>query len=337
MSVQITIVGLGQIGASIGLALAAHKDQVTTVGHDKSPEIAQAARKMGAVDRIESNLPASVAGAGIILLALPCDQIHATLEAIAQDVSENAVLMDTSPVKVSVAAWVKELLPAQRHYVGLTPAINPQYVHGPGTGIDAAHADLFQHGLMGISAPPGTPGEAVQLAHDLATLLGSAPYYSDQTEIDGVMAAAHLLPHLAAVALANALVDQPGWPDIRKMAGRPFAASTALLLDGEIDGLGEAALGNGENVTRILDNLLFSLQDLRDHIANQNKKGLNSRINHARQGRLNWWAERSKGDWTAVEHGTVEMPDFGNVLQRQLGGMGKLFRRGGDKSGPGEK
>ena len=35
MPVQITIIGLGQIGASIGLALAAHKDKVTTVGHDK--------------------------------------------------------------------------------------------------------------------------------------------------------------------------------------------------------------------------------------------------------------------------------------------------------------
>ncbi len=43
MTVQITIVGLGQIGASAGLALAAYKDQVATVGHDKSPQIAQRA------------------------------------------------------------------------------------------------------------------------------------------------------------------------------------------------------------------------------------------------------------------------------------------------------
>ena len=35
MTVKITIIGLGQIGASIGLALANHKDQVTTLGYDE--------------------------------------------------------------------------------------------------------------------------------------------------------------------------------------------------------------------------------------------------------------------------------------------------------------
>jgi len=34
MTVKISIIGLGQIGASIGLALANHKDQVTTIGYD---------------------------------------------------------------------------------------------------------------------------------------------------------------------------------------------------------------------------------------------------------------------------------------------------------------
>ena len=38
MPVQITIIGLGQIGASMGLALAAHKDAILRVGHDKKLE-----------------------------------------------------------------------------------------------------------------------------------------------------------------------------------------------------------------------------------------------------------------------------------------------------------
>jgi prephenate dehydrogenase len=37
MTVQITIVGLGQVGTSIGLALAAHTNQVSRVGHDREP------------------------------------------------------------------------------------------------------------------------------------------------------------------------------------------------------------------------------------------------------------------------------------------------------------
>jgi prephenate dehydrogenase len=229
MTVKITIIGLGQIGASMGLALANHKDQVTITGHDKLPKTAQKAQKMGAVEKIAYNLPASVEGAGIILLALPVDQIYDTLKVIAQDVHEDAVLMDTAPVKSVVTAWMKELLPPKRHYIGLTPALNPLYVQGSATEIDAAHADLFQRGLMGISAPQGTPAAAVKLAADFVSLLGAVPYFVDAAEIDGIMATAHLLPQLAAAALVNAAVDQPGWPDIRKLAGRHFAASTALV------------------------------------------------------------------------------------------------------------
>ncbi len=80
MTVKITIIGLGQIGASMGLALATHKDQVTTLGHDKSAEIARKAQKIGAVESISYNLPASVEGADVIVLAIPFEAIYETLK-----------------------------------------------------------------------------------------------------------------------------------------------------------------------------------------------------------------------------------------------------------------
>ena len=43
MTVQITIIGLGQIGASIGLALKARNLDVRLVGHDKDPQAEQKA------------------------------------------------------------------------------------------------------------------------------------------------------------------------------------------------------------------------------------------------------------------------------------------------------
>ena len=71
MSVQITIVGLGQIGSSIGLALKAHGVGIHRVGHDKDPEAAKESQNMGAVDDIKYNLPASIREARIVVLALP--------------------------------------------------------------------------------------------------------------------------------------------------------------------------------------------------------------------------------------------------------------------------
>src|SRR5512140_151310 len=250
MTVNITIIGLGQIGASVGLALANHKDQVTTTGHDKSAATARDAHKRGAVEKVVFNLPASVEGANVILLALPLDQIYETLKFITLDVRAETVIMDTAPAKAVVAGWVRELLPADRHYVGLSPALNPRVLEDSGRGLAAARPDLFTKSLVAVSAPGGTPGEALKLAAGLVTLLGAEPFFTDMEEVDGLMASAHLLPGLAAAALAETVLGQPGWGDIRKLAGKPFMTSMNLLEIEEPQALADMAIHNRENAMR---------------------------------------------------------------------------------------
>ncbi len=79
MAVKITIIGTGQVGASIGLALSAHPDLFLRVGHDKDLSAANRAKALGAVDKVDYNLPSSVADAAVVILALPQDQIRETL------------------------------------------------------------------------------------------------------------------------------------------------------------------------------------------------------------------------------------------------------------------
>jgi prephenate dehydrogenase len=129
MPVQITIIGLGQTGASLGLALAAHKERVFVTGHDKEFSAERLAKQKGAVDATNHNLPASVENADLILLAIPVHQLRETFGFIAQDVKQDAVVIDLCPVKSEVANWAKELLPAHCHYVGLAPAIGPIISH----------------------------------------------------------------------------------------------------------------------------------------------------------------------------------------------------------------
>ncbi|MBC7316650.1 MAG: prephenate dehydrogenase/arogenate dehydrogenase family protein, partial [Chloroflexi bacterium] len=55
---NITIVGLGTVGVSLGLALKAIAPDVTITGHDPDPERAKRAQDLGAVDKRHWNLPA---------------------------------------------------------------------------------------------------------------------------------------------------------------------------------------------------------------------------------------------------------------------------------------
>jgi len=321
MTVQITIIGMGQIGASMGLALGQHKDLVLRVGYDQDAGVANQARQIGALERVETNLPGAVREAGLVVLALPFDQIRDTLQAIAQDLKPEAVVLDTAPAKERVAAWVKELLPPQCHYVGLAPAVNPACLQEHAQGVEAARSDLFQSGLIAITAPPGTPSDAVKLAADFTHLLGAEHIFMDLLEADSLMAATHILPQLMSAALLNATVEQPGWVEARKVAGRAYAEVTGpgVQLSQAAD-LAGAAMGNQASVVRSLDTLIAALAALRNDVRDQNAAALAQRLERAQQGRQRWWKERQAADWAAVDSAApVELPTVKEIAARWFG------------------
>jgi len=323
MSVQITIIGLGQVGSSIGLALASQKN-IKRIGHDKNFETARAAQKAGAVDEIKVNLPSSVSDANVVILSLPLSEIRDTLGYIARDLQEGTVIFDTAPAKATVAAWINELIPQGRYYVGLSPAAGAEHLHGIDLGVGAARADFFKNGLFLVNAPTGTPGEAVNLATDLVALLGAHVMFTDSVEADGLLASTHLLPQLAGAALLDATVTQPGWAEARKVAARPYATVTAALAyHDEAKSLGEAALANRENTVRVLDEYISSLQTLRAQIADGDDKSLARFLESAVKARDLWLHERTKADWQSIEQSKADDQSFGDKLSQMF--LGKLF------------
>lgn len=311
MTVQITIIGLGQIGSSIGLALKAHGVTIRIVGYDKDAQAAREAQKIGAVDDVKHNLPASVRDAKIVVLALPFAGIKETLEVIAPDLQEGTLVLDTAPAKATVATWAKQLLPTRRYYIGLTPAINAEYLHGTDFGVRAARADLFERGLIVVDAPMGTPENVFNLAMDFVTLFGAAPLLMDTAEADGIFAAMHLLPQLTAAALLDATVDKPGWQEARKLAGRPYASVTSgLSFHDDMASLRDAVLENRENIVRLLNSYIVSLIRLRDTVEDNDKGAFAELLENALQGRIRWFDERRAAEWVRRETEPIDVPSF---------------------------
>ena len=322
MTIQITIIGTGLIGASIGLALGEHKDMFFRVGHDREIRIANQAKQMGALDRVDINLPNSVTNAAIVVLALPLDQIRETLKIIAPDLKEDVVVMDTAPVKNDVLQWAQELLPPQRYYVGITPVLNPAYLDMPGTGVEAAHADMFKNGVIAILSPRGVPSEAIKLATDFSHLLGAEHLFIDPVELDSMMAATHILPQVVAAALLNTTVGKPGWLEARKLAGRPYAAATSAMEKfGErgINSLSSQAISTREHLVRLIDEYINTLNVLRQHLASNEAEGLLEELDLARQGREKWLKERGTANWAVVESApNVDIPTAKDVIARMF-------------------
>ena len=293
MPVKLTIIGLGQIGGSIGLTLASQTEAIQRTGHDKEPEVTRAAQKAGAVDRAQFNLPASVEDADLIALAIPLTDVRDTLNFIREDLKEGAVVLDFSPAKRQVEAWARELLPKGRYYIGLVPAINPVHLVAIGGGLDAAHADLYAGATILICPPSGTPESAMRLATDFVKLLGATPLISDAVEADGLMTAMTTLPKLLAHALVDSTMEKPGWRDAQHMAGQTYALPVASAFDrDDTDGLRAATLANRDNIIRLLDEHIESLLRLRDIIQAEDREMLAKKMRDTQTKAYGWLSAR---------------------------------------------
>jgi prephenate dehydrogenase len=318
MKTQIVIVGLGQIGASIGMALAQKTDLIERVGFDIDPGVMRKAPKIGAVDKTTSNLKKAMQTCDVLLLALPTDEMHSVMEDLLPLMKPGAILLDTALSKEMVAAWAAELLPAGCSYVGLTPVINPEYLVSTDSGIDSARADLFHNGMVAITTPQNTDAKAIKFAADLTQLLDAAVLFADMLEVDSVMTATHIVPQLLAAALLNATVNQPNWREAGKMAGRAYAEVSGPIEHLGLPGtLAASAMQNREHVLRVLNSVIASIKILRDDIAAGDADTLNQRLERAYLGRDQWWKERhSKGDKPHAS--PIEKPSISSMLFGEL-------------------
>src|SRR5690349_15718550 len=186
---QVTLIGLGPVGNSIGLALRRYAAQpenkgqrFTVVGYDRDLDRLQlAGRKLGSIDRPAGDLAGAVAEAAFVIIAQPTRQVRQTLADIAPHLPQGAIVSDTASTKHIVLRWAAELLPAGVSFVGGHPLPKrlPAITSDLAADEDTPSADMFNGGLYCILPLPSASEAAVNQVISLATLLGAQPYFVD--------------------------------------------------------------------------------------------------------------------------------------------------------------
>jgi prephenate dehydrogenase len=318
MTIQLTIIGLGQIGSSAGMALGKYKGDLVRIGHDKSREAVSFALEHDAVDKTALTLSGAVKDADIVLLALPLQEILPIVEHIAQDLKEGVLVLDTAPLKSPLIHQIEKLLPESAQYVSITPVIKAEYLDEISHGYETAHEDLFAGSLMGLIVSQAADEKAVNMAANLIQLLGASPYFIDALEMDGLMSTTHLMPQLLAAVMLDISQNAPGWREARKFAGKHFSQMTNSFGKDEMDG--ELAMWlelNPDNTIRLIDDLISALENLREKASSPNREELVDSFGKLQQNRDIWLDERADSPWIAAEKNPL--PERRGLLSQLLG------------------
>ena len=293
---QITILGMGQVGASIGLALAQYKDSFTVVGYDKNIEQQNLAKKIGACSKTYLNLLDAVQSANLILLAVPYGSIAGLLEQIKDEIQPGAVILTAAPNKKATTDAFRQILP-DGQIVGLTISFNPDFARVLDPGELIERDDLFQNTTIGISAPSGTNETALKYASDLVTLLGAKVYYLDILEADGIERSSYLLPQLSAHFALGATILQPGWNDTRYTVSQPYLNLAAAYGFEPGAELAKVLIDEKENNLRMLDQLLSQASQVKELLQSGDEAALATLLDAMLEKKKAVVAARNTGNW----------------------------------------
>ncbi len=213
---RVAIIGLGQIGGSIGLALA-QRGRWTRIGFDTEPPAMDAARTAGAIDEAAGSLTAACAGADLAVLAVPVDALPATIDAAAAALPPRAVLVDTGSARAPVSEALERAAARGVLAVGGHPIAGSE-----GHGFAAARAGLFEGAPFALCA---VRGEIPALARQLVADLGARAIEVDPASHDRALARTSHLPWVLACALrevgetfARMGLSGPGFRDMTRLA-----------------------------------------------------------------------------------------------------------------------
>jgi len=280
--VSVTIVGLGVVGTSLGLALKHSAPRVRVVGHDPDAKCVARARKLGAIDKSHWNLISACEKAAVIVLDLPLDAVEKTLTALQHELTEGTLIIDTCPVKRPVMEWAARILPETVQFIGGHVVLRRSSV-----GMAEPSAELLKGAAFCLVVPERTNAGALDMASNLAVAVGATPLYVDALEHDGLVAAASQLPVMAALATVNAVRESSGWRDRARLIGEDLSAVGSILINMSA-ATAEGVLSNADNVLHWLDAYTLELTRLRKLISQGDHSHLGKLLKEARETCLEW-------------------------------------------------
>ena len=222
---RVSIVGVGLIGGSLGMAIRARGLAGEVVGVTRVEARIAQARSRGAIDRGTMDPVSGVAGADLVVLAVPPDQVVPTARLAIPHLRPGALLTDVASVKAEIVRSVDALVGPEGRvtFVGGHPMAGNE-----GQGIAAAEPGLFEGTAYLITPAPRTPRDGVARVADLARAVGAVPIEMAPDEHDRAVALTSHLPYLVAAALMGAggaaiPAAGPAFLGATRVAGSPVA------------------------------------------------------------------------------------------------------------------
>ena len=278
----VTIIGLGLIGGSIGLALRhGKKSGWEIVGYSRRQETVAKALSLDAIERGATNLKDAIKQAEFVIIATPVLTVNEIFSEIAPHLPSGCVVTDTASTKVQVMKWAEEILPPSVDFVGGHPLAGKETY-----GIQAAKAELFQGCTYCLTPSQKASPKSIDTVINMVKKLGARPFFIDAQEHDNLVAGVSHLPMLLSAALVSLTTKDSSWFKMSKLAASGYH-DLGRLASGNPEVNTHICLSNKEAIVNWIDKFSQELERYRQLVADGDKR-LEQALTEANKARQEW-------------------------------------------------
>ncbi len=277
---RLCIFGVGLIGGSLARALRKVGAVEEVVGCSRRVAHLEEARQLGVIDRFDTDPERAVAGADMVVIAVPLGAVRPVLAALRPGLADDAVITDVGSAKGSVVADVRAVF-------GTVP---PNFVPGhpiAGTeqsGVAASFPELFEHRRVILTPVAETAPEAVGRVRDMWSRTGAEVVEMSVALHDEVLAATSHLPHLLAFGLVDSLARLQEHQEVFRFAAGGFRDFTRIASSDPVMWR-DICLANRDAVLEMLDRFTADLAEMRAAIEAGDGRALLECFQRARRAR----------------------------------------------------
>jgi prephenate dehydrogenase len=280
---NISLIGVGLLGGSLGLAIKQRQLASKTRAFVRRSSAIEEGMRLGIADVITQDLKEAVQGADLIILCTPLSQMAGLATQMRHHLKPGAIVTDVGSVKATVMQELEPLFhDAEACFVGSHPMAGSEK-----TGAAAARADLFQNAICLVTPYARSSVDAISAVQDFWKAVGGCPIRMTPEMHDDLVSRSSHLPHVVAAELANYVLS-PAHPKEQALVCANGFRDTTRIAAGSPEMWRDIAMANRKNLSRVLGVFIEDLQEFQLALERDDVEAIEDFFTKAKQRREKW-------------------------------------------------
>ncbi len=306
-TLKIGFIGLGLIGGSIAKALKTSIPDLWITVYDTNQDTLDLAKKEGIADETVSGINAAFLDCRYIFLCAPVANNDKNLIMLEKFLSPSCTLTDVGSVKTGIHKQM-EALGMSGQFIGGHPMAGSERF-----GYVNSKARLLENAYYILTPTDDVPSKRLEDYRKLVISMGAIPLILDYKQHDYVTAAISHLPHIIASSLVHLVRESDSEDGTMKMIAAGGFKDITRIASSSPDMWQQICLTNTDNILRLLDHYIESLNGLKEKLTARDEATLYDFFHQARLYRDSF-IEASSGPIKKSYSITVDIADKTGAL-----------------------